>query len=85
MESDHYRSTFLETALGRPTITKQNLLVILQATAYIDSDHYINQVLTHAAPIIKTMNDPALKDAYRLAAKKIDSETYYGRAMKAID
>jgi hypothetical protein len=29
--------------------------------------------------------DPMLKDAYRAAAKKLDSETYYGRAMRAID
>jgi len=41
-------------------------------------------VLTDAAPKVKA-GDAALKEAYRAAAKKIDSETYYGRAMKAIE
>jgi hypothetical protein len=31
------------------------------------------------------MNDDTLKAAYRATAKKIESETYYGRALRAID
>ena len=85
MDSDHYQSTFLQAAIDRPSLTKQNILSILQATGSIDSDHYITEVLIDLAPKIKSLNDASLKDAYRAAAKIIDSETYYGRAMKAID
>lgn len=84
-KSDYYASDFLQTAMQRPNLTKQNILSILQAAGNIDSDHYITEVLTDIAPSIKARNDASLKDAYRAIAKKIDSETYYGRAMKAID
>lgn len=84
-DSDYYVSTFLQSALERQNISKQNLVAILKATGHIESDHYVTEVLTDAAPRIKALNDPSLKDAYRQAAKNIESETYYGRAMKAID
>ena len=83
--SDYYTSTFLQAALERPNLTKQNMVAILQAAGNIDSDHYVTEVLVDAAPRIKALSDASLKDAYRAAARKIDSETYYGRAMKAID
>jgi hypothetical protein len=31
------------------------------------------------------MNDTSLKDAYRAAAKRVNSETYYGRIIRAIE
>jgi hypothetical protein len=85
VDSDHYLSQFLQTALERPNLSKQNIITVLNATSRIDSDHYVTEVLTEAAPIIKAMNDSSLKDAYRVAAKKIESETYYGRVLRAID
>ena len=60
-------------------------MAIIQASSNIDSDHYITEVLVDMAPKIKAANDSSLKEAYRLAAKKIDSETYYGRALRAIE
>jgi len=83
--SDHYMSVFLQTALERPNLTKQNILSVLQATSKIGSDHYITEVLTDAAYKIKLMNDASLKEAYRTAAKRVDSETYYGRIIRAIE
>jgi hypothetical protein len=83
--SDHYMSVFLQTALERPNLTKQNILSVLQATSKIGSDHYITEVLTDAAYKIKLMNDASLKEAYRTAAKQVDSETYYGRIIRAIE
>jgi hypothetical protein len=50
----------------------------------IGSDHYKTTVLTRIAPIVK-QSDTEAKDAYRQAAKRISSETYYGRALRAID
>lgn len=84
-QSDYYTAEFLKTAADRPNISKANLLTILQAAGNIDSDHYITEVLKELAPIIRQMNDNQLKEAYRATAKKISSETYYGRALRAIE
>ncbi|MBI3220691.1 MAG: hypothetical protein HYZ44_14345 [Bacteroidetes bacterium] len=84
-QSDHYMSVFLQTALERPNLSKESLMSILQATSHIESDHYITEVLTDVAYKMKGINDSSLKEAYRTAAKRIESETYYGRAMRAID
>ncbi len=83
--SDHYMSVFLQTALERPNLSKQNILSVLQATSKINSDHYITEVLTDAAYKIKALNDASLKEAYRTAAKRVESETYYGRIIRAIE
>lgn len=84
-ESDYYRAEFLKAALERPNINKSNLMAILITTGSIESDHYITDVLVTLAPTLRSLNDSSLKEAYRAAAKKIESETYYGRAIRAID
>lgn len=84
-QSDYYQAEFLKAAAERPNVSKSNLFVIIQAAGNIESDHYITDVLTTLAPTLRTMNDASLKDAYRTTAKKISSETYYGRALRAID
>jgi len=84
-QSDYYMSEFLKTAADRPGLSKQNIQTILNAVGSIDSDHYMTEVLVDLAPSLRALNDQSLKDAYRAAAKKIGSETYYGRALRAID
>ena len=84
MESDYYASTVLQEALKLPNLSNAKVMSILNASTNIGSDHYITEVLIHAAPRVKS-GDAALKEAYHAAAKKIDSETYYGRAMKALE
>ena len=84
IESDYYASTILQEALKLPILSNAKVISILNAAANIGSDHYITEVLVDAAPKVKA-GDAALKEAYRAAAKKIDSETYYGRAMKALE
>jgi hypothetical protein len=84
IESDYYASTVLQQALNLPNLTTAKILSIINASANIGSDHYITEVLVDAAPKVKN-GDASLKDAYRAAAKKIDSETYYGRVMKALE
>jgi len=84
MDSDHYASVVLGTSLDYPNLTQVKIISILNAAGNINSDHYITQVLTQASTKVKS-GDLQLKDAYRAAAKKISSETYYGRAMRAID
>jgi hypothetical protein len=84
VESDHYASTILKNALALPGLTDNKVLSILNSAGNIESDHYITEVLVTAAPKVK-MGNAALKEAYRAAAKRIESETYYGRAMRAVD
>jgi hypothetical protein len=83
MDSDHYKAVVLNQALSTP-ITEAKLVKILQMTSDIDSDHYITDVLSHAAPKVKASGDAA-RNAYRAAAKNISSETYYGRAVRAVE
>lgn len=83
-DSDHYSSTVLQQALQIPNLSEAKVINVIQAAGGIDSDHYVTQVLMDAAPKVKT-GSAAIKEAYRAAAKRIDSETYYGRAMRAID
>ncbi|HEV8513313.1 MAG TPA: hypothetical protein VGQ59_08550 [Cyclobacteriaceae bacterium] len=81
--SDHYATEVLTTALQIPNLTNARIMAVLNAVTNINSDHYVTEVLTRAAP--KVRNDASLKDAYRAAAKKINSTTYYGQALRAID
>lgn len=84
-DSDYYRAEFLKTAADRQNVSKANLLAIINGTTSIESDHYVTEVLVTVAPTIRSLNDASLKDAYRAAAKHIGSETYYGRALRALD
>ncbi len=84
MDSDHYKSQTLQTALSTPQLTDGKLIAVLNAAAKIGSDHYITEVLVDAAPNVKSASAP-VKEAYRTAARSIDSETYYGRAIRAIE
>jgi hypothetical protein len=60
------------------------LIVLLGAAENIDSDSYLSGVLVDVADQVRRSDD-AVKEAYRKAAKKIDSESYYGRALRAIE
>jgi hypothetical protein len=83
IRSDFYTSEVLKEAATRSGSTKQ-LISVCDATGRMTSDHYITVVLTSLAPRVKT-SDNATKEAYRQAAKRIRSETYYGRALRAIE
>ncbi len=84
MDSDHYKTVVLQQAIGASNLTESKLLKILQKTTSIDSDHYITEVLTYAAPKVRA-GSASVQSAYRAAAKNISSETYYGRAIRAIE
>jgi SOS response regulatory protein OraA/RecX len=84
VDSDHYASQILKSALALPGINDNKLISILTVAGNISSDHYITEVLTAAAPKVKTSGS-GVKDAYRSAAKRIESETYYGRALRAVE
>lgn len=84
MGSDHYKTIVFKNALDESDLSEANVIAIINAAKNINSDHYLTEVLTHAATRVRTGSD-ALKNAYRDAARKIGSETYYGRAMRALD
>lgn len=84
VDSDHYASVILRAALDLDNLNDAKLTSILAAAGRIDSDHYITEVLVEASPMVRTASN-SVKDAYRAAAKRIESETYYGRAIRAID
>jgi hypothetical protein len=84
LDSDHYASVILNEALEMPNLSEAQLISVINAAANMDSDHYITTVLVDAAPRVKGSSN-TVKDAYRSTAKRIGSDTYYGRALKAID
>ncbi len=84
MNSDHYKSEVLRNALDRSDLNESRLIAILAAAKSIHSDHYLTEVLVRAAPRVRTGNE-VVRNMYRDAARKIGSETYYGRAMRALD
>ncbi len=84
VDSDHYASQILRSALDLEGLNDAKLIAIINAAGNVESDHYITEILTDAADKVRN-SGPAVKEAYRNAARKIGSETYYGRAMKAVD
>jgi hypothetical protein len=84
IESDHYITVVLKEALESSTMTDSKVINVINTTKTIESDHYITDVLVKVAPRVRAGNGP-MKDAYRSAARSISSETYYGRALRAIE
>lgn len=81
--SDHYTSVVLQEASSQQ-LTKSQIISICKGVESMGSDYYKSTVLTRLAPLVK-QSDSETKDAYRQAAKRISSETYYGKAIRAID
>lgn len=81
--SSTYASSVLKEAAER-NLDKAELLIYLKACQGVDSDSYLSDILMKVAPQVKSA-DNEVKEAYRAAAKRIGSDTYYGRTIKAID
>ena len=62
---------------------EQIIEIIEAAGNTINSSHYLSQTLLNFAPRVKKGSEK-LKTTYTSVAKKINSDTYFGRAMKAI-
>jgi hypothetical protein len=81
--SANYSCEVIKSA-ARKDLTKNQLMEMLQASAEINSDYYLSEALSSLADKVRSA-DSGVKDAYRKAAKNIHSDTYYGKAVKAID
>jgi hypothetical protein len=83
LESTSYAAEIFNAASKKDLSTTQ-LIDALKAAANIDSDYYLSTSLIALAPKVKAAGTLA-KDSYRQSAKKIESETYYGKALRAIE
>ena len=81
--SDSYSSRIYKSLAKRIDLTDDQLIVVLNAAKTMNSDSYLSQTLLAFAPRVKK-GSQKLKDAYTKTAKSINSETYFGRAIKAI-
>jgi hypothetical protein len=83
LSSATYAAEVLQNA-AKKDLSANQLLAILAVAGNINSEYYLTTVLQSLAPMVKSA-DQATKDAYRQAARTIRSETYYGRALRAIE
>ena len=84
IDSDHYTTEVIRKAADNDNLSDKELIKLIEAISHINSDHYLSTSLSEIAPRVSSGSE-ALKSAYRKAAKEISSETYYGRAMRALD
>jgi len=82
MGSDHNQSQVFKQ-LANESFNATQLTSILNATNSINSDHNQTEALIAFSPMVKEQGD-AVKEAYRNACNGISSESYYGRAIRAI-
>jgi hypothetical protein len=83
ISSDHYATAIYKKMAKRRDLTEEQMMNVLSATKSISSSHYLSETLVAFAPVVKN-GSSQLKEAYTKAAKSINSETYFGRVMKAI-
>jgi hypothetical protein len=83
INSDHYVATIYKKIASRNDLTENQLISILNAIEKIESSSYLSTTLIAFAPLVKKSSNK-VKDVYISVAKSINSETYFGRAMKAI-
>ncbi|MEM9328612.1 MAG: hypothetical protein AAGA85_23295 [Bacteroidota bacterium] len=82
--SDHYSSQIIITAANETDLSDKMVLALLEAVDDIGSDHYAAEALKSLAGFVRESGSSELRDAYHRAASGINSETFYGRAMKAL-
>ena len=83
IKSDHYAATIYKLLAGQ-NLSEAQMITALNSSAGIKSDHYLSQVLMAFSGKVRRASE-RVKSAYRAAAKSIGSDSYYGKASKAID
>ncbi|HNP20388.1 MAG TPA: hypothetical protein PKL31_18270 [Fulvivirga sp.] len=84
MSSANYATSVIKSAAKADKIDKRSLIALINACSEISSDYYLSSALESLSWHVNR-SDEEVKSAYRAAAKHISSDTYYGRAVKAID
>lgn len=85
VDSDHYASQIIMRAAEDSNLTDKLVSSLLESARDIGSDHYLSQALISLSGYINDSSNDSLRSLYRNIAKEIGSDTYYGRAMKALD
>lgn len=83
VQSDHYASSIYKL-IAKEDLSEDQLITALNGATNIDSDHYLSDVLVSFSRKVNRSSE-RVKSAYRTAAKSINSSSYFGRAVKAID
>ncbi|CAL2063164.1 hypothetical protein [Tenacibaculum sp. 190524A05c] len=80
--SDYYASS-LYKKLAKKKLSEDQLIKVLDSLSNVNSSSYLSSALIAFAPNVKNASQ-RVKDAYMRRAKSINSDLYFGRAMKAI-
>ena len=83
VNSDHHQAS-LFIRLAENKYDASDLVMILNSIGSIDSDHHQSNVLLSFSDQVSSGSEE-VKKAYRMAAKNIHSETFYGKAIRAIE
>ncbi len=84
VSSDHYATVLFKGLSKKGELTEVQVIEIIEAVGEnISSSHYLSQTLLAYAPRVKRLSEKA-KAAYTKVAKSINSDTYFGKVMKAI-
>lgn len=81
--SSHYASTLYKKMADKSDLTETQLISILNILKSINSSHDLTSSLLAFAPRVKKSSSK-VKEAYMSTAKSINSDTYFGKVMKAI-
>lgn len=85
ISSDHYASEVIITAAEETELDDDLVKSLLESTEEINSDHYMSRALVSLSEYINQSDSDELRRLYRSIARDISSDTYYGRAMKALN
>lgn len=85
ISSDHYASQIIIRAADDADLDDELVTSLLESAQDINSDHYMSQALISLSDYINDSGSDELRRLYRSIAREISSDTYYGRAMKALD
>ena len=69
----------------KPIYDDDLVLALLKIAEGINSDFYLSQTLINLSAYINERNNTELKEAYRKVASEINSDSYYGKALKALE
>ena len=81
--SDHY-SMVIFKKLATQQLSEDQLIVTLNAATTINSDHYLSETLLAFSRSVNSASEK-VKQAYKNTAKSIGSDSYYGKAIKALN
>ena len=85
INSDHYASQIIIRAANDADLDDDLVASLMESAEDINSDHYLSQALISLSDYINESGNEELRRLYRSIAREINSDTYYGRAMKALD